>query len=166
MGGSDPENVTLKVIKALQQIGMDGLETKVAVGWNNPHYNELKSTILESNNSIQLLRDVNDMPRLMAWADVAVSAGGSTCWEMAFMGLPAIVFSLGDNQNEAVETLARKKYFIKMNATLNFEIDSICQVLKNLLGNYELRLDISLRCASLINGLSAKRVVKQITSTK
>jgi len=31
------------------------------------------------------------MPELMAWADFAVSAGGSTCWELAFMGLPALV---------------------------------------------------------------------------
>ena len=38
------------------------------------------------------------MPQLMAWADLAVSAAGTTCWELAFMGLPMLLVVLADNQ--------------------------------------------------------------------
>jgi spore coat polysaccharide biosynthesis predicted glycosyltransferase SpsG len=33
-----------------------------------------------------------------AWADVAVSAGGSTCWELAFMGAPGLIITVAENQ--------------------------------------------------------------------
>ena len=38
MGGSDPDNVTLKVIRALQQIEFDDLQFIIVVGGSNPHY--------------------------------------------------------------------------------------------------------------------------------
>jgi spore coat polysaccharide biosynthesis predicted glycosyltransferase SpsG len=52
-----------------------------------------------------LVADATNMPELMAWADVAVSAGGSTLWELAYMGLPALVLVLADNQLPASRAL-------------------------------------------------------------
>jgi RimJ/RimL family protein N-acetyltransferase len=34
----------------------------------------------------------------MAWADMAIAAGGTTAWELAFMQLPALLLVLADNQ--------------------------------------------------------------------
>jgi len=67
LGGSDPENHTLKVIKALQKVGVPDLEAVVVVGAGNPHYDLLKAHIKQSNPSIQLIRDAKNMPELMAW---------------------------------------------------------------------------------------------------
>jgi len=39
----------------------------------------------------RLFSSVNNMSELMSWADIAISAGGSTCWELAYMGLPRSV---------------------------------------------------------------------------
>ena len=39
-----------------------------------------------------------EMPELMEWADVAISASGSTVWELAFAGAPMILISIADNQ--------------------------------------------------------------------
>ena len=43
----------------------------------------------------------------MAWADVSISGGGSTCWELAFMGLPNVIFILEKNQAGIAEGLAK-----------------------------------------------------------
>ena len=49
------------------------------------------------------------MPELMAWADVGVSAGGLTSWELAFMGLPGIVIVTAANQTGVAAALAIEK---------------------------------------------------------
>ncbi|MBL1198519.1 MAG: UDP-2,4-diacetamido-2,4,6-trideoxy-beta-L-altropyranose hydrolase [Nostoc sp. GBBB01] len=105
LGGADPDNVTLKVIQGLQQVEVEGLEAVVVVGASNPHYEQLLVLSQESKFPIHLKRNVTNMPELMAWADVAVTAGGSTCWELAFMGLPSIVLILAENQRAIAEKL-------------------------------------------------------------
>ena len=88
LGGGDPDNVTLKVIRALAQVEIEGLEAVVVVGPANPHLEELQAAVKDTPHPIRLESNVTNMPELMAWADVAITAGGSTCWETAFMGLP------------------------------------------------------------------------------
>jgi UDP-2,4-diacetamido-2,4,6-trideoxy-beta-L-altropyranose hydrolase len=104
LGGADPDNVTLKAIQALKQADMPGLEGRIVIGPANPHLELLKKEI-GGDSRLQLLTDVADMPDLMAWADVCISAGGTTCFELAFMGLPSIVMVLSDNQSELAEGL-------------------------------------------------------------
>ncbi len=106
LGGADPDNVTLKVIEGLQQIEVEGLEAVVVVGGSNPHYEQLRSASQKSRFPIYLKRNVTNMPDLMAWADVAVTAGGSTCWELAFMGLPSLIVILADNQWSSAKKLS------------------------------------------------------------
>jgi len=105
LGGGDPDNQTLKVINALQEVDEDGLEAVVVVGASNPHFEALQNEAYDSCFPIRLIRNANNMAELMAWADVAVSAGGSTCWELAFMGLPNVILVLADNQRDIAEGL-------------------------------------------------------------
>src|SRR5260370_1637027 len=105
MGGSDPDNVTLKVMQALQQVDIDSLDALGIVGANTPHYQQVEAgarclpdKVNTDRLSIKLVRNPASMPALLAWSDLAVSGGGSTCWEMAFMGLPSILLILADNQ--------------------------------------------------------------------
>lgn len=96
MGGSDPDNVTLKVIDALARL--EELEVRVVVGAGNPHMAVLQAAAKSSNGTVHLLDNVTDMPGLMTWADLAVSAAGSTCWELAMSGVPMILLVLASNQ--------------------------------------------------------------------
>ena len=109
LGGGDPDNVTLKVLQALSQVEMDGLEVVVVAGGANPHFQELQAAANNFPHRMRLLANVDHMAELMAWADVAISGGGSTCWEMAFMGLPAITIILADNQRPVAEKLEAEK---------------------------------------------------------
>ena len=90
LGGSDPDNVTLKVIQALMMNNGLNLKVIVVVGGSNPHYKKLQSLIesnTESHLAISLQQNVNNMPELMAWADIAIAAGlknYSLKWRYAF----------------------------------------------------------------------------------
>lgn len=109
MGGSDPENVTLKVINAINMVDFGPLEVAVVVGPTNPHYEALERAARASRHSIVLMRNVPDMPELMSWADVAIAAGGTTCWELAFMGLPTVLIVMAENQTLIARSLNEKR---------------------------------------------------------
>ncbi|MDP2167685.1 MAG: UDP-2,4-diacetamido-2,4,6-trideoxy-beta-L-altropyranose hydrolase [Thermodesulfovibrionales bacterium] len=110
MGGADADNCTGKVLRSLKLIDLP-LHVKVVVGASNPHYESLKSAAPDSRHRIEFVRNVEDMSPLMAWADIAVSAGGTTTWELAFMGLPTALCIIADNQEPAVRALEKDGFF-------------------------------------------------------
>ncbi len=106
LGGADPDNVTVKAIQALKQVDRPGLEARIVIGPANQNLELLKREIGD-NAGLQILTGVTEMSDLMAWADVCISAGGTTCFELAFMGLPSMVTVLSENQSEFAEGLER-----------------------------------------------------------
>src|SRR5262249_11691094 len=78
MGGTDTGNLSERVIQALGTIGDSGLEARVVVGAGNPYLERLRKSASQSRRSVNLEINPANMPELIAWADVAVSAAGST----------------------------------------------------------------------------------------
>ncbi|WP_347353750.1 bifunctional UDP-2,4-diacetamido-2,4,6-trideoxy-beta-L-altropyranose hydrolase/GNAT family N-acetyltransferase, partial [Acetoanaerobium noterae] len=54
---------------------------------------------------IEILSQADDMPSLMKWADLCISAGGSTCWELCCLGVPFLTVELAANQRLIVHGL-------------------------------------------------------------
>ena len=160
MGGSDPDNVTLKVIQALQQVDIDGLEVIVVVGGSNPHYEELRSAVQDSCFPIRLESNVTDMPALMAWADVAISAGGSTCWEIAFMGLPSLVLVLSENQQRIATGLDEAGIALNVGWCTEASIAQVTKTLVVLLEDRGLRWRMGQQGKELMDGLGSGRTMK------
>ena len=106
LGGADPNNQTLMIVRTIEQLKLEKLEAVVLIGPANPHMQVLQSAINHSKFPIQLISNSDNMPELMAWADLAISGGGSTVMEMLFMGLPALVIILAENQRAVAEALA------------------------------------------------------------
>jgi UDP-2,4-diacetamido-2,4,6-trideoxy-beta-L-altropyranose hydrolase len=75
LGGADPDNVTLTVIQALQKIDLLGIEAIVVIGGSNPYGDLLEQTVRTTQIPIQLLKNVQNMPELMAWAEIAILQG-------------------------------------------------------------------------------------------
>ncbi|RME97647.1 MAG: UDP-2,4-diacetamido-2,4,6-trideoxy-beta-L-altropyranose hydrolase, partial [Chloroflexi bacterium] len=130
LGGSDPNNVTLKIIQALNYISTITLDIVVVVGGSNPHQASLQNTANKSRHKIRLVHNVTNMPELMAWADIAISAGGSTCWELAFMGLPNLIVILADNQRFIAEKLSQMGIAVNLGWHTNLSIKEINRTLE------------------------------------
>jgi UDP-2,4-diacetamido-2,4,6-trideoxy-beta-L-altropyranose hydrolase len=162
MGGSDPDNVTLKVIQALQQVNMDGLEATVVVGGSNPHYEELQSAVQDSRFPIRLESNVVDMPELMAWADVAVSAGGSVIYELAFMGVPIIGLSRAKQEEVLLQRSTQSGISINLGVYHSVQPGWICEVLTGLAHSKEQRLAMSRAGRSLVDEFGPDRVINSM----
>lgn len=162
LGGGDPDNATLKVIHALQQAQIDGLEAVVVVGGNNPHHEALNRAVQNAQVPTRLKRDVTDMPELMAWADVAVSAGGSTCWELAFMGLPNLVLVLAENQYPVAQGLDTAEVAVNLGWHKDLSAAEIVQALTNIMMNQKQRAGMAQRGRELVDGKGSARLVERI----
>lgn len=96
LGGTDPDNISSKVLGALNTYTAP-LEITVVVGPGNSHKQEIIK-LGESLESCRILCDVTDMAILMREADFAITAAGQTTIEALFMELPTINIMIADNQ--------------------------------------------------------------------
>ena len=160
LGGSDPEKVTHKVIQALQQIEIDELEALVVIGAGNYQYEGLNKLLEHSKYNIRLQSNVLDMPNLMAWADIAISAGGSTAWELAFMGLPSIILVIAENQISVADRLGKDGFAINLGWHKDIKSAEISINIKNLLDNFNYRSEISNAVKELVDGEGAPRITE------
>ena len=164
MGGSDPDNVTLKVIRALEKVPLDRLEGIVVLGASNLHREVLGAAIRSPefkvrNHKVRLERNPLNMPELMAWADLAVTAGGSTCWELAFMGMPFLVLALAANQRLTVRALAARRAAKSLGTSERLRTTVVVRALAPLLRGARLREALSARGRQLVDGYGADRVL-------
>lgn len=162
IGGSDPDNVTLKVIRALKETTIAELKVKVVAGAANPHFASLKQEIKNTGNDFELLGAVTNMPELMAWADLAVAAAGTTSWELAFMGLPMLAVIIADNQVQIAEPLSQCGAAVNAGWGNLVEIAALSEMIKSLLTSPSQRSEMAAKGSLLVDGEGADRVVMQM----
>lgn len=163
MGGSDPGNLTACAIEALGLTDVERLEVKVVVGGSNPRY-ELLRQLAEKLRprpgiKITVQADVADMAELMTWADVAISAAGSTCWELCLSGLPSLLIDAAANQTALARELDRLGCAIHLGGPREASAAKIAEELGRLARSPELRRSLSQRSRRLVDGHGARRVV-------
>ena len=141
------------------------LEVIVVVGGSNPHHKKLQS-VTESNLAISLQQNVDNMPELMAWADIAIAAGGSTNWELAFMGLPSIVITIADNQKAIAAELDRQGVIVNLGWHQDVTIEQIGLALQELISDRPKRQIMSKKGRELIDGIGSKRAINAIMKIK
>lgn len=159
LGGSDLHNVTLKVIQALKLIGDRRIEVKIVVGPVNHNIEKLQEELTNSPFTVHLLSDVDNMPELMIWADLAISAGGSTCWELAYMGLPSLLIILAENQVELVKRLGTKQAAVNIGWYNMFSQEQLFAKIDMLINNMSLRRSISENALTLVDGQGISRII-------
>lgn len=163
-GGSDPDNVTLRVIQALNQVNINNLEVLVVIGSSNPHYEILQKEVAASRLTISLKRNVNNMAELMAWADLAIASGGVTCWELAFMGLPSLLILLADNQRpgiDKIDGLSTKN--LGLFSTLS--VKKITEEIFTIIHDSIARKKMAQHGQTLVDGMGALRTASVLNST-
>ena len=159
MGGSDPDNVALKVITLLQKLHLDELEAIVVAGANNPHFEKVQKACERSAFPIRVIRDAQNMPELMARTDICISAAGTTSWELAYMGLPQANLVLAENQRNVADNLERLGLALNFGWHSEINGDDFLARLRELILNPERREIMSENGRRIIDGKGADRVL-------
>ncbi|NER37085.1 MAG: UDP-2,4-diacetamido-2,4,6-trideoxy-beta-L-altropyranose hydrolase [Oscillatoria sp. SIO1A7] len=158
LGGADADNVTLKAIQALQRVEVEELQAEIVVGASNPHQEQLQWACQNSRFPICLKQNVANMPELMARADLAIAAGGSTTWELAFMGLPSLVLILADNQRSIAEKLGAMGAVVNLGWHEDVSLGKMAREIGQLLISSESRLEMASLGRQLVDGEGGARV--------
>jgi UDP-2,4-diacetamido-2,4,6-trideoxy-beta-L-altropyranose hydrolase len=163
MGGSDPDNVTALVLQSLRFVKVEGIEITVVVGGSNPHAKSLREAASHLPRTLLLQNGVTNMAELMAWADLAISAGGGTCYELALMQVPMVVIALAENQVTTCQALARENAAVNAGLFQDLDPHQLARTITRLVDDAELRRSRSENARRLVDGSGAHRVWEQLS---
>ena len=104
-GGIDRNDLTGLTIAAFGVPELASVTLDVAIGQLNPNRDRLEQLIAKRPRSRAHIAP-KSLASLMAQADFAVGAGGTTTWERCCLDLPSVVVGLADNQVPSCESLA------------------------------------------------------------
>jgi UDP-2,4-diacetamido-2,4,6-trideoxy-beta-L-altropyranose hydrolase len=165
LGGADPHNVTLQVVEALKELDDLRLELTVVLGASNRHRASVERALNQFPQAAQLLLNVANMPELMARSDLAISAGGGTCDELAFLRVPMFLITIAKNQEQAVEAYCRNKAAVTGGWFEVLDKSRLVRSLRDLIGDRRLRGELAEKAGDMVDGHGAQRVVETICRT-
>ncbi|HJM43297.1 MAG: UDP-2,4-diacetamido-2,4,6-trideoxy-beta-L-altropyranose hydrolase [Nitrospinota bacterium] len=163
LGAGDPGNQAAEVLRAVARLagnGVENLEVVVVIGPAGAQVGALRAVGDDLGLDVTVQEDPTDMSKLMAWADVAVSGGGSTCWELAFMGLPNLILVLADNQKGAAHHLEKAGVSRSLGWWEDVSESSLTAHLKELMEGHALRREMSRKGRTVLDGEGAARIVR------
>lgn len=161
MGGADKNGATMFVLNAIQEARASHLHVEVVVGSANPDKTTIKQfCVLHGNATYH--EQTDQMPKLIAQADVAIGAGGISQWERCCLGLPSIVIAIADIQEETMRSLAEKEACIYLGPANALDIGHLARKVDDLLANEAQRRTMSESGLALVDGHGAERVVRAI----
>jgi spore coat polysaccharide biosynthesis predicted glycosyltransferase SpsG len=164
LGGADPENITETVVRALDLVSVDDLEVVVVVGGTNPHLDALRTAVARSGLRIELRVNVADMASLMAWADAAVTAGGSSAWEIALLGVPALGIGRARYEIQLLRAAAASGILVNLGPYLDVTAGLIAERLARLLLDPDERTRLSDSARRVADGFGPERVLEAMKS--
>jgi UDP-2,4-diacetamido-2,4,6-trideoxy-beta-L-altropyranose hydrolase len=161
LGGSDLQGVNFLILNALKEINDVKFHVILIAGSSNPHLAALKTTVrsvAKYGHKIEILSYTDDMPSLMAWASIAIIAGGTTTLEVAYMGLPAIVLTLAENQAATANAMQKLGVAKSLGWSHLLNTTDIALALSSLAKDKKLRKAISINGKTIVHGLGSTLV--------
>lgn len=162
MGGSDPGNVIPRALSALNLLKNQDLEIRILLGANNQKSELIRKIASASSFAVKLLEHVDSMPPLMQWADLAISGGGFTTFELALLGVPSLLCIETEYQEPNVKKFESLGLCYNLGNSTQCTAESMAEGLQTVISNFELRQSYSLNAHSIFDSFGAKRVASAI----
>lgn len=157
-GGTDSYNILdtlLERIKKEQYNRIDVICGKYYLDYEGLHKK------YEEFGNIYIHKAVVDIKRYMEAADFAVTAGGSTMYELCAVGTPAISYSLADNQLANVKQFQKDGIIEYVGDVRNDNVaENVSQCLEKYWKNRELREEKSKKMQAMVDGHGADRIAE------
>lgn len=171
-GGGDVNNIGGQIWKAMrrkeEETACKQLCYHLVMGSFNPHLEEMKA-LEKQSASLRIHHNVHDMAELMGRCDLAVTAGGSTVYELAAAGVPFICFSYAENQEKMTEYLHRERIAFSAGAYHRDPervLERIAEQAMALVQDHKSRSMCCIRERELVDGLGAERLAGLLAASR
>lgn len=163
-GGADKYNIAGKILsEVIKKYNQDykDMEFHVISGAMNKNLTYLLN--LQSNNKgIYIHQNVSNMSEIMQLCDIAVSACGSTMYELCACGLPIITYSFADNQLPGLKGFEEEGVALNggdVRDGIDYVIGKILENLLKLKNDSKLKESLSFKSLKVVDGRGVKRIV-------
>lgn len=166
MGGSDPANVSERLLQYLGRWQGPALRLTVVTGPANPHRASVQAAVARLGGVIEteLVADPPDLPARLAGADLAISAAGTSCWELACLGVPMLLVVVADNQRAGAEALRAQGIAEVAGWHAALEAVRFLEQLRRMLSSPEDLQRLAAAGRALIDGQGAGRVAERLAT--
>jgi spore coat polysaccharide biosynthesis predicted glycosyltransferase SpsG len=162
MGGSDPENITIKVLESIDQTNLE-ISLKIIIGRMTQIKNsEIHKVLKHYKGEYIIYKDVDNMGQLMSSSDLAVISSGLTKYETAFMGLPSIVIALNNIHTEINDAFATHGSIVNLGTFSRLNHGAIAEAIISLTSDFQKRSKMSEAGRRLIDGKALERIYNEI----
>jgi len=162
-GGVDASNMTERVLQAIINSDVEKISIDAVIGKTNPHKQQIEK-LCATNKNIVLHIQIDDMARMIAQADLCIGSGGTVTWERCCLGLPAIAYSVAENQRQLLLDSAKAGLVYVPDEDNPAAEDIVCD-LKSMLHNSCLREHISQAGFAAVDGKGAVRVTNMMLAS-
>lgn len=163
MGGTDPTGMIVRVAEALATVATPLQGTVIC----SPAWRQQVDALLAGKPEIRVIPPTNDLPALLATTDIAISAAGTSSWELCTLGIPSILIEVVDNQTESLREMSKRGLVIGLSPS-EFSgakmTEAITAGIDLLASDETARRKLSEACASMFDGQGAARVVAAMAS--
>ncbi len=155
-GGSDPAVMTPGVVEALS----GSVPLSVVLGSAARHVQRVRD-LAARGADVEVLSNVTDMPGLMSRCAFAVTASGSTVWELCYFAIPMILVPVARNQLPIADYMASNAAALRVDPGPDFAA-RLSKAFHRLRESETLRNDLAAAAGRLIDGHGALRTCRAI----
>jgi spore coat polysaccharide biosynthesis predicted glycosyltransferase SpsG len=166
LGGADPKNVSQRVLESLPHLAGAAMRTLLVIGPANPHRASLAP--IARSLGVEVAVDPPDLAALMLGSDMAITTGSTSFWELACLGVPALIIVCAENQRAIACAAERAGAALVVGDSAHLEPASLAAEITTLAADAARRRRMSEAGRNLVDGNGAARVadaVVQINAT-
>ncbi len=153
VGGADPYNITKRILYYISELDYN---FHVVIG---PSFEDTSFVKSFKNDKIKFYYNA-DMCEIMKKCDIAISACGSTLYELSACGIPTLGIIIADNQQGIANKLDNMGIIKNLGWYDKISKEDLINNIDILTNDYILRKSLSEKASKLVDGKGAERIAK------
>ncbi|MEW9093552.1 MAG: UDP-2,4-diacetamido-2,4,6-trideoxy-beta-L-altropyranose hydrolase [Clostridiaceae bacterium] len=165
IGGADLHNITGEILKLFLR-EYKNINFHVVLGNANVYKEGIKKKY--NGENVYIYENIKYMSSLMNKCDIAISAGGSTIYELCACSISTIALITADNQFNFIHEMrnAVNMPYINLLDNKDKDLHNLKGILRDVIGDYNFRKNLSYAMYNLVDGKGCERIAEEIINSK